>query len=65
MPEKACWKTFGNVMKMSDGPLSGLTPTENAAGKIISPARMATKVSMIPICTAERSRLVCRLKYEA
>ena len=30
-------------MKMSDGPESGLTPTLKAAGKIISPAKIATK----------------------
>ena len=28
-------------MKISDGPLSGLTPTEKAAGNIIKPAKMA------------------------
>ena len=59
MAEKACWKTLGSVMKMSDGPESGLTPTEKAAGKIISPARMATMESMTPICTADFVRLVC------
>lgn len=32
--------------KMSEGPLSGLTPTENAAGKIINPAMMAIIVSI-------------------
>ena len=63
--EKACWKTLGSVMKMSDGPESGLTPTLKAAGKIISPARTATKESMMPICMAVLPRLVWRLKYEA
>ena len=55
---KAFWKTLGRVMKMSDGPLSGLTPTEKAAGKIISPASMAMSESMMPICHAERERSV-------
>ena len=32
------WNTFGNVIKTSEGPLSGWIPTEKAAGKIISPA---------------------------
>ena len=59
MEPKACWNTLGSVMKMSDGPESGLTPTENAAGKIIRPARMATSESMTPIWMAELVRLVC------
>ena len=45
IPEKASLKTLGKVMNTSDGPLPGFTPTENAAGKITSPARIATKVS--------------------
>ena len=39
--------------------------SENAAGKIISPARMATKVSSKVICTAAFTKFVLRLKYEA
>src|SRR5574344_1546592 len=61
----ACWKTLGKVMNTSDGPLSGLTPTENAAGNIMRPARMAIMVSMMDICTADFSKLVSRPKYEA
>src|SRR5574344_2774608 len=61
----ACWKTLGKVMNTSDGPLSGLTPTENAAGNIMRPARMAIMVSMMDICTADFSKLVSRAKYEA
>ena len=38
-------KTSGKHMKISAGPLSGLTPTDAAAGNIMSPARMAIKVS--------------------
>lgn len=37
-------------------------PTENAAGNIISPASIATRQSITPICTAEAARLVCLLK---
>ncbi len=59
---KGCWNTLGSVMKMREGPLSGFTPTLNAAGNIISPARTAITVSMTEICTADFSRLVCRLK---
>ena len=62
MEENACWKTFGNVMKISDGPLSGLTPTEKAAGNIISPARIATRQSINAICDADLVRLVVREK---
>ena len=36
-------------MNIKEGPLSGFTPTENAAGKIINPAKTATKVSINPI----------------
>ena len=49
IPEKACSKTFGKVIKIREGPLSGLIPTEKAAGKIIRPARIATMVSINPI----------------
>ena len=43
-------------------PESGSTPTEKAAGKIMSPAMMAINVSMSAICVADFSRLVSRLK---
>ncbi len=36
-------------MKTSDGPASGLMPTDMAAGKMMMPARMATQVSMTEI----------------
>ena len=49
MLPKACWNTFGKVMKMSEGPLSGCTPTEKAAGNIIRPANTAITVSMVTI----------------
>lgn len=62
IPANACWNTLGRVMKMSDGPLSGLTPTLNAAGKIMSPARIATSVSMTAMFTADFSRWVSREK---
>ena len=57
-PAKACWNTLGSVMNISDGPLSGLTPTEKAAGNIMSPARMATRQSMTAICDADFVRSV-------
>ena len=47
MSPNAIWKIFGRVMKTSVGPVSGLTPTESAAGKITSPARIATHVSIV------------------
>ena len=49
MLPKASWNTFGKVMKMSEGPLSGCTPTEKAAGNIIKPANTAITVSMVTI----------------
>ena len=62
---KAWRNTFGSVMNISDGPLSGCTPTENAAGNIINPARMAINESSSAICVADLSILLSFLKYEA
>ena len=62
MLPKASWNTFGKVMKMSEGPLSGCTPTEKAAGNIIKPANTAITVSMVTIRVADFNRLVCLLK---
>ena len=44
------------------GPESGCMPTEKAAGKMINPASIATKVSMIPTLKAVLVRLVSLLK---
>ena len=52
-PPNACWNTLGRVIKMRLGPESGCMPTEKAAGKMINPANIATKVSMIPTLQAE------------
>ena len=65
MEPKADWKTLGKVMNSSEGPLSGFTPTEKAAGKMTSPANTAIKVSMPAICSADLARSVRLLKYEA
>lgn len=51
-PPNACWNTLGRVIKMRLGPESGCMPTEKAAGKMINPANIATKVSMIPTLKA-------------
>ena len=58
MKANARLNTLGRVMKMSDGPLSGWIPTEKAAGKIISPARIAMMESKMAICPADRNRLI-------
>lgn len=50
---------------MSDGPLSGFTPTEYAAGNIISPARIAIILSRKAICIDDLKRFVDLLKYDA
>ena len=63
--EKACWNTFGKVMNISEGPEPGFIPTENAAGKMIMPARIATKVSIIPTLIAVWPSRVSLPKYEA
>ena len=49
-------------MKMRLGPASGWMPTENAAGKMISPASIATNVSMRLTLNAVFVRLVSCLK---
>ena len=54
--------TFGSVIKIRLGPESGCMPTEKAAGKMINPASIATKVSMIPTLKAVLVRLVSLLK---
>jgi hypothetical protein len=46
-------------MNISDGPLSGCMPTEKAAGKIISDAKIATIVSIVAICHADFIRFTC------
>ena len=60
-PPNACWNTLGRVIKMRLGPESGCMPTEKAAGKMINPANIATKVSMIPTLKAVFVRLVSLL----
>ena len=60
----AWWNTLGNVINMSEGPLSGLTPTEKAAGKIISPASRATMKSITLMLIAEDVRYI-PLQYSA
>ena len=57
-PLNACWNTLGRVIKIRLGPESGCMPTEKAAGKMINPASIATKVSMIPTLKAVLVRLV-------
>ena len=59
---KASLNTLGSVMNISDGPESGLTPTEKAAGNIINPARMAMSESMTTMLTADFMRLALREK---
>ena len=52
-------------MKIRLGPASGWIPTENAAGKMISPANMATNVSIMLTLKAVLVRFVSFLKYDA
>ncbi len=46
---------------MREGPLSGWTPKEKQAGKMISPAIRATKVSRAQMRTASLVRVCSRL----
>lgn len=49
-------------MKIRLGPDPGWIPTEKAAGKMINPASIATKVSIIPTLKAVLVRFVSLLK---
>ncbi len=49
-------KTLGSVMKIKLGPASGEMPKEKQAGKMISPAQTATKVSSTQIRAASPGR---------
>ena len=62
LPALIALKMFGSVIKIRLGPESGCMPTEKAAGKMINPASIATKVSMIPTLKAVLVRLVSLLK---
>ena len=50
--------TFGSVMKIRLGPLSGLTPNAKHAGKMIRPAVIATKVSSTATLTDSPSSVL-------
>ena len=54
--------TFGRVMKIRLGPLSGLIPKAKQAGKMINPAVNATQVSSTATLTASPNRVLsfCR-----
>ena len=49
--------TLGRVTKISCGPESGCTPKEKQAGKMMSPADRATKVSRIQMLTDSPARV--------
>ena len=59
-PPAMSWNTLGRVMKMREGPLSGSTPKEKQAGKMMSPAISATKVSREQMRTASLVRVWSR-----
>ena len=50
-------KTLGSVMKIRLGPASGAMPKEKQAGKMISPAQTATKVSSTQMRAASPGRV--------
>lgn len=50
-------KTLGKVIKIKLGPASGEMPKEKQAGKMISPAQTATKVSSTQIRAASPGRV--------
>ena len=58
-------KMLGRVMKTSDGPEAGSMPALKTAGKITTPERMATSVSISVTLSAVWRRFVSRPKYDA
>ena len=56
LPPGILLKIFGRVTKIKFGPLSGLTPNEKQAGKIIRPENSATNVSSAAILTDSPAR---------
>jgi len=56
-PPSMLINTLGSVIKMRLGPASGEMPKEKQAGKMISPAQMATKVSSTQMRTASPVRV--------
>ena len=55
-------KTLGKVIKIRLGPLSGFTPNEKHAGKMIRPATIATNVSNTATFTASPKRVLSFFK---
>ena len=63
-PPNIFWKMPGRVMNTKLGPLLGSIPKANTAGNIITPARMAIRVSERATETAVDARFSCLPKYE-
>ena len=59
-----CANIDGNTSNTSAGPFTGDMPNENTAGNIITPARMATRVSSVAVIVALRTMRVSFEKYE-
>ena len=57
LPNCICMKTFGKVKKIRGGPAFGSTPKLKQAGKIMSPAIIATKVSNAQIFTPSLTKV--------
>lgn len=60
-----CWNIDGSISNTNFGPASADIPNENTAGKIITPASIATNVSNAPIVNAFFTNGVLSLKYDA
>ena len=63
-PPVICWKIPGKTSKINLGPAVGSKPKENTAGKIITPDRIATSVSITATVVASLASDVSSLKYE-
>ena len=59
-----CENIEGSTSNTSAGPCTGDMPNENTAGKMIIPARIATRVSSEAVIVALRTMRVSFEKYE-
>ncbi len=64
-PPGRLWNIAGRTSNTSVGPAWGEKPKEKTAGKIITPARSATKVSSTAVVIAVFPSLVLSPKYDA
>lgn len=55
---------LGKISNTNAGPCAGDMPNENTAGKMMTPAKIATEVSSNAVVVALRTMCVRLLKYD-